>query len=98
MQASTRERVAEIVGAAGAIHVSGSSSGQNGQREAQDLSFCDQKTNGHVSLKLTGNRFSGFDGHTSHHFAGTISDSIVSLYDCQDSQHHFFRTKHTQGM
>lgn len=92
MQASTRERIARIVSTAGPI-------GQPGQREAQDLSFYDKETNGQVSLRLTDNRFYAFDSHTSHHFAGTISDSVVSLYDCQDSQHHHFMTKHTrEGM
>jgi hypothetical protein len=43
-----------------------------------------------LSLKISGNQFSGFDYGSASHFSGRVNGSTVSLFDFGDSTYYNF--------
>lgn len=61
-----------------------------GSGDIRGISLYDFATAKFIDLKIDKNKFDGFDYETKKIFYGEVNDNTVSLFDFQDSKHHYY--------
>jgi hypothetical protein len=61
-----------------------------GSGDAKGISLYDFTTAKFIDLKINEEKFDGFDYESKKVFYGEVKDNTVSLFDFQDSKHHYY--------
>ena len=61
-----------------------------GSGDAKGISLYDFTTAKFIDLKIDKEKFDGFDYESRKIFYGEVKDNTVSLFDFQDSKHHYY--------
>ncbi len=61
-----------------------------GSGDTKGISLYDFTTAKFIDLKIDKEKFDGFDYESKKIFYGEVKDNTVSLFDFQDSKHHYY--------
>jgi hypothetical protein len=90
----SESRYNEITGEVTPVRINVIASEKNemitGSGDSKGISLFDYATSKFIDLKIDGKKFDGFDYESKKAFYGELKENTVSLFDFQDSKHHYF--------